>query len=48
MKRSIPLLALLHVSASTAEYTWPSEQDEIEDLFSLHSGYIHNGFSDGN
>lgn len=46
---SLSLVTLLHVSCpATAEYVWPSELDEIEDLLSLQSGYIRNGFIDGN
>lgn len=42
------MVALFHIYAAAGEYIWPSELDEIEDVWSLQSGYIRNGFFDGN
>lgn len=39
-------LYALQVKAVLGEYIWPSQFDEIEDVYMLQSGYMRNGFID--
>ncbi|KAF2135864.1 uncharacterized protein K452DRAFT_260034 [Aplosporella prunicola CBS 121167] len=43
---SIAGASLLSLLPASAEYIWPSQYDEIEDVWSLQSGYVHHGFRD--
>ncbi|KAF2135353.1 uncharacterized protein K452DRAFT_303606 [Aplosporella prunicola CBS 121167] len=43
---SLASIALLQFLRANADYTWPSKHDFLEDLISIQSGYIHEGFGD--
>ncbi|KAH6981359.1 heme peroxidase [Ilyonectria sp. MPI-CAGE-AT-0026] len=40
-------LALLTSFTTAKKYVWPSEYDEIEEIFSLQGGYLSRRFADG-
>lgn len=48
MKRQIYAgISVLHAASAAAEYVWPSKYDFLEDVMNLQSGYIRQGFMDG-
>lgn len=41
------VFAVLTSFTTAKKYVWPSEYDEIEEIFSLQGGYLSRRFADG-
>lgn len=41
------VFAALTSFTTAKKYVWPSEYDEIEEIFSLQGGYLSRRFADG-